>query len=417
MKPLWEEVFKNVFLLTDHFKKKNLKISIVILNYNVKVFLDLCLSSVVRAIKNIDSEIIVVDNNSVDDSVGMVKTKYPEVQLIVNDYNAGFPKGNNIGVDKASGDYLFILNPDTVLPECFFDRLLRYYKDLQNVGIVGCKLIDGSGNFLMESKRGVPTPVVALSKVLGLYKLSPKWFGNYYNMRLDKNKNGATDILVGACMFMKKSLYYELNGFDEGCFMYADDIDLSYRALKSGYQNYYCSDVEMIHFKGESTPKDLNYQFRFREAMQFFYKKHFNYNWFLSIWLGFSTSFFSVLKWFYSSNSEQMSAHQPLNYILVSQDEVLFKKLCQHMVVPVTQATSLLHVLQHDYQSSTEIIFDLKCLNLSEVIQFMEVHKNRYTYKFLMEDRAALIGSQNSVSRGEVWILNNNSKPVEYNTV
>ena len=246
-----------------------MQLSIVILNYNVRYFLELCVLSVQKALETIEGEIIVIDNNSSDDSCTMMKQRFPKVKLIQNKENVGFPKGNNIGVAQAQGEYICILNPDTVVAEDTFTKVLAFAKRQKNLGIVGCKLIDGAGNFLPESKRGVPTPWVAFTKISGLYKLFPKSkiFGEYYAGHLNENQTGKVAILVGAFMVMKRDLYLEVGGFDEDCFMYSDDIDLSYQILKKGKSNYYFDESAVIHYKGESTIKDETYLKRFQEAM------------------------------------------------------------------------------------------------------------------------------------------------------
>ena len=223
---------------------------------------------------NIDAEIIVVDNNSSDDSCQMMKSRFPYIKLIENKENLGFPKGNNIAVEQAKGKYICILNPDTVVAEDTFTQILNTKNWQLNTGIIGCKLIDGTGNFLPESKRGIPTPWVAVTKIFGLYKIS-NFFGKYYAQHLSENQSGKVEILVGAFMVMERDLYNEIGGFDENCFMYSDDIDLSYMVLQKGKYNYYFHETTVIHYKGESTVRDEKYMKRFQEAMQFFYKKHF----------------------------------------------------------------------------------------------------------------------------------------------
>jgi len=224
-----------------------LKLSVVILNYNVRYFLELCLKSVEAALTHIDSEILVVDNHSSDTSCKMVAELFPNVQLIENKDNSGFSKGNNIGVAQATGEYVCILNPDTVVAEDSFTKLLALADTKQDLGILGCKLIDGSGNYLPESKRNIPTPSISFKKIFGF-------------------------------MLLKREVYNVVNGFDEDYFMYGEDIDLSYRILKAGYTNYYTAETTSIHFKGESTPKDTIYVKRFYNAMRIFYKKHFKKN-------------------------------------------------------------------------------------------------------------------------------------------
>ena len=251
----------------------------------MRYFLEQCVLSVQEALSNIDGEIIVVDNNSSDASCQMMKTRFPNVKLIENKTNSGFPKGNNIGVAEAKGEYICILNPDTVVSEDTFEKILAFAEKQSDLGIVGCKLIDGTGNFLPESKRGIPTPWVAFTKITGLYHFFPKnkLFNQYYAQDLNENETGKVAILVGAFMVMKRDLYTDLKGFDENCFMYSDDIDLSYRALLQGKSNYYFHETSVIHYKGESTVKDKMYMKRFQEAMNFFYKKHFKVSVFFSL--------------------------------------------------------------------------------------------------------------------------------------
>ncbi len=277
-----------------------MQLSVIILNYNVRYFLELCVLSVQKALETIEGEIIVIDNNSSDDSCTMMKQRFPKVKLIQNKENVGFPKGNNIGVAQAQGEYICILNPDTVVAEDTFTKVLAFAKRQKNLGIVGCKLIDGAGNFLPESKRGVPTPWVAFTKISGLYKLFPKSkiFGEYYAGHLNENQTGKVAILVGAFMVMKRDLYLEVGGFDEDCFMYSDDIDLSYQILKKGKSNYYFDESAVIHYKGESTIKDETYLKRFQEAMQFFYKKHFKVSVLFSAFMNIGIVFFSLIKMF-----------------------------------------------------------------------------------------------------------------------
>ena len=184
-----------------------MQLSVIILNYNVRYFLEQCILSVQKALEGIDSEIIVVDNSSSDDSCEMMRAKFPNIKLIENATNLGFPKGNNIGVAQAKGEYVCILNPDTVVAEDTFVKILNSQLPTLNsqLGIIGCKLIDGTGNFLPESKRGVPTPWVAFTKIFGLYKIS-NYFGKYYAQHVSHNESGKVDILVGAFMMMKREL-------------------------------------------------------------------------------------------------------------------------------------------------------------------------------------------------------------------
>jgi GT2 family glycosyltransferase len=376
-----------------------MQLSIIILNYNVRYFLEQCVLSVENAIKNNDAEIIVIDNNSSDDSCAMMKQRFPDVKLIENKENLGFPKGNNIGVAQAKGEYICILNPDTVVSEDTFMKVLAFAKKQSHLGIVGVKLIDGTGNFLPESKRGIPTPWVAFTKITGLYKIFPKSiiFGKYYAQHLFENETGKVDILVGAFMVMKWDLYNEIGGFDENCFMYSDDIDLSYMALKKGKSNYYFHETSVIHYKGESTVKDGTYMKRFQEAMNFFYKKHFKVSFFFSFFMKTGILFFSLVKMFQGTPKQKVT---PQNYILVSEDELLREELQNKLRNPIQlQKTSQL-VLEN---KNSEIIFDQNHTSFKAIISAFEINKNKgFTFKILPKASRFLIGSDSSFDRGEV---------------
>ena len=382
-----------------------MQLSIIILNYNVRYFLELCVLSVQNAIQDIDAEIIVVDNNSSDDSCEMMKQRFPDVKLIENKQNLGFPKGNNIGVAQAKGEYICILNPDTVVAEDSFEKLLSFIKSAQNVGIVGCKLIDGAGNFLPESKRGVPTPFVAFTKILGLYKLFPKSRkpGKYYANHLSENETGKVDILVGAFMLMKKELYLEVGGFDENCFMYSDDIDLSYLVLQKGKNNYYFHETSVIHYKGESTVRDEVYMKRFQQAMEFFYKKHFKVSLFFNFFMKIGAFFFTLFK---KSQAVTIS-RQPDEYLLFSEGEEL-KKTVENLLgnkVNLLDSTTknTINSLTIDLKKNTEIIFDNNSLTFKSIIASMEEFRNpKCTFKILPKFSNFIIGSNNSNDRGKI---------------
>ncbi len=374
-----------------------MQLSIVILNYNVRYFLEICVLSVLKAIKNLDAEIIVVDNNSQDDSCKMIKKKFPQVILIENKENLGFPKGNNIGVSHAKGKYICILNPDTVVAEDTFIKVLEFIENKNDVGIVGCKLVDGTGNFLPESKRGIPTPFVAFTKITSLYKLFPKLFGKYYAQHILEIETGQVEILVGAFMIMKCNLYNQVGGFDENCFMYSDDIDLSYMVLQKGKLNYYFHETSIIHYKGESTIKDGAYMKRFREAMNFFYKKHFKVSIFFSFIMEIGIIFFSIIKMF---QGKPQAKPATTNYILISNNEVLrleIEKKLQTKVKLQNIADSFLNV------SPAEVIFDQNQMDFKTIIETIISNKNKnLTFKILPENTSFLIGSNSSFDRGEI---------------
>ncbi len=255
------------------------KLSIVIVNYNVRHFLEQVLNSVDLAIKNLDVEVWVVDNNSVDGSMEMVKNKFPWVQIIENKENVGFSRANNKAILKSNSEYILLLNPDTVLQDDTLEKCLYYLDEHSDVGGLGVRMIDGKGNFLPESKRGLPTPAVAFFKMTGLASIfsNSRKFGRYHMKYLSENETHEIEVLAGAFMMMRNSVLKEVGLLDEAFFMYGEDIDLSYRIIKAGYKNVYFPETTIIHYKGESTKKkSVNYVKVFYNAMILFAQKHYS---------------------------------------------------------------------------------------------------------------------------------------------
>ncbi len=255
-----------------------MKISVVIVNYNVRNFLEQCLHSVFEACKGIDHEVFVVDNHSLDGSQAMVKSTFPEARLIENKKNLGFSKANNLALKMAQGQYQLVLNPDTLLEENTLRKCIDFMDAHPEAGALGVKMIDGRGKFLPESKRSLPTPATAFYKMFGLAALFPrsKRFGKYHLGYLPENGIHQVEVLSGAFMFLRKEALNKAGLFDEDYFMYGEDIDLSYRLLKHGYKNYYFPGTTIIHYKGESTKKSsINYVKTFYGAMLVFIRKHF----------------------------------------------------------------------------------------------------------------------------------------------
>lgn len=254
-------------------------LSVIIVNYNVKHFVEQCLYSVLNASRNLKVEVFLVDNNSVDGSVSFVKQKFPQVKVIENKVNTGFAVANNQAIRLCSGKYVLLLNPDTVVQEDVFDKIFRFMEEHPDAGGLGIKMLDGKGNFLPESKRGLPTPAVAFYKIFGLSRLFPhsKKFGQYHLTFLDKDKDHQVDVLSGAFMLLRKEALDKVGLLDETFFMYGEDIDLSYRITQGGYKNYYFAGSSIIHYKGESTKKSsVNYVIVFYKAMAIFARKHFS---------------------------------------------------------------------------------------------------------------------------------------------
>jgi GT2 family glycosyltransferase len=241
--------------------------------------LEQCLFSVIKACKNIDAEIIVVDNNSTDGSRDFILPKFSTVNFIWNQVNTGFAKANNQALAQAKGEYILFLNPDTIVPEDCFEKCIQFFELHPQAGALGIRMIDGTGEFLKESKRAFPLPLTSLYKLSGLTKLFPKskLFAKYHLGHLSDNENHEVDVLAGAYIMVPQKIIKETGSFDETFFMYGEDIDLSYRIQKAGYKNYYFAESTIIHFKGESTKKgSLNYVRMFYSAMSLFVKKHYS---------------------------------------------------------------------------------------------------------------------------------------------
>ena len=273
-----------------------MKLSIVIVNYNVEHFLEQCLHSVYTALEGIDGEVWVVDNNSVDGSLAMLERKFPQVKVIANKENVGFARANNQAIRLSQAEYVLLLNPDTIVEPDTFSKCLNFMDNTPDAGGLGVKMLNGNGEFLPESKRGLPVPSVAFYKIFGLSKLFPKSkkFGAYHLTYLSPDEIHSVDVLAGAFMLMRKSVLDQVGLLDEDYFMYGEVIDLSYRITQGGYKNYYFPETRIIHYKGESTKKSsVNYVYVFYNAMRIFANKHFSqknaklFNWLITIAIWF----------------------------------------------------------------------------------------------------------------------------------
>ncbi|HAO45573.1 MAG TPA: glycosyl transferase family 2 [Chitinophagaceae bacterium] len=256
-----------------------MRLSVIIVNYNVKYFLEQCLYSVQKACAGLAVEVIVVDNHSTDESRSFLEPSFPGVRFIWNESNEGFAKANNRAISYATGEYILFLNPDTLVPEDCFHQCIRFLESKQNAAAVGVKMIDGTGRFLKESKRAFPSPLTSLYKLSGLSVLFPRsqTFARYHLGHLSENENHEVDVLAGAFMMIPRRLLDEVGSFDETFFMYGEDVDLSYRLQKAGCKNFYFSETSIIHFKGESTKRgSMNYVRMFYTAMSLFVKKHYS---------------------------------------------------------------------------------------------------------------------------------------------
>ena len=253
------------------------ELTVVIVNYRVKYLLEQTLRSVEQAMQGMTGEVIVVDNLSGDDSIAFSRERHPQVTYIENQENVGFARANNQAIMQARGEYTLILNPDTIITRQCLQEGIAWMKSHPKCGAIGARMTDANGVFLPESKRSFPTPWVSFCKIFGLSKLFPRspWFAKYHLRYLSDREPQCINILSGAYMLCRTNVLQELGGFDEDFFMYGEDIDLSYRIVKAGYENWFLP-TPMIHYKGESTHKDsMRYVRIFYDAMLIFYRKHF----------------------------------------------------------------------------------------------------------------------------------------------
>ena len=297
-----------------------MQLSVIILNYNVRYFLELCIKSVLESVSTIDAEVIVVDNNSSDDSCLMLEEVFRgQIRVIENKENLGFSRAYNKAVESCLGNYICILNPDTVVAEDTFVKSIDLFESKKDIGALGCRMIDGLGKFLPESKRNIPTPRIAFKKILGNSK-------EYY-ASLDERQSGYVEALAGAFIVMPKSTYIKVGGFDEDYFMYGEDIDLSLKLLKFGFKNYYCGDLTIIHFKGESTLKNYTYAKRFYGAMYLFYKKHFKNGFLWSMLVYFMVIFLRIAYVFKKEDIAPKNRSLQEKPNIISANNLLYKEL------------------------------------------------------------------------------------------
>ncbi len=366
-----------------------IELSVIVLNYNVASFLELCLHSVQKAIQNIKAEIIIADNNSTDESLSMVRQYFPDLILIANSENLGFSKAYNQAVKKAKGEYICILNPDTVVQESTFVSCLIKAKTLPELGIMGVQLIDGRGNFLPESKRNLPTPKVSFLKFFG------KRFSNiapYYADHIKNDEEGAVSILAGAFMLVKKEVYQKTGGFDERYFMYGEDIDFSYSVSQLGYQNYYLGTESVVHFKGESTTKNKVYRERFYGAMKLFYKKYFKHSWLTDFIISAGIKVFSIL-----GKAKNESLQITFNsFIYVGESPVLKEKIL--LKNP--------QIYKNENQDKNNLgnnlcLLDTRSTSYRELLGHLKPKPNMF-FRFILPFSNKCIGSDTSSGRGEV---------------
>ncbi|WP_312075605.1 glycosyltransferase family 2 protein [Chryseobacterium sp.] len=250
-----------------------MKLSVIIVNYNVTELLRNCLISVEKYLSHIHCEIIVADNHSSDQSWKSLIAEFPSVKFFALDGNLGFAKANNFAVKKASGEYILLLNPDTEIESNDFKELLDFAGSKDNFGCLGVRMHDAKGNFLPESKRAVPDMFNSFEKLFTAFKKNNS--KSYYRNDIGEFEISEVEVITGAFFLCRKEVYEKVGGLDESYFMYGEDVDLCYTFLQNGFKNYYYGKISILHHKGESTIKDKIYLDRFYGAMQIFIDKYY----------------------------------------------------------------------------------------------------------------------------------------------
>jgi GT2 family glycosyltransferase len=384
-------------------------VSVIIVNYNARHFTEQCLCSVFAAIEQNDIEVIVVDNASQDGSADFLEANFPSIKLIRSEANLGFGKANNLAIRMAAGEFVLLLNPDTLVPEDIFRECLNWMKKDHQTGAIGVRMLDGSGSFLPESKRSFPSPLVSFWKMTGMSSVFRRsaFFNRYALGHLEENGHHSVDVLSGAFMFCRKTPLITLGGFDERFFMYGEDIDLSYRLKQAGWKNDYLGSLSIVHFKGESTQREgLKYIWHFYEAMHLFVKKH--YQGPLAGLLTFALqtaiigrgliSFVMLpLAWMRRNNQKTNAMQHTLHMVGGSTDRAAVQKLHP----PGTRVVEVDDLIQVPISAQT-IVFCLGQLSYKQAIAFISLHSKKFHFRWFGNNSKSVVGSDSETTTGYV---------------
>jgi len=399
-----------------------MQLSVIIVNYNVQFFLEQCLCSVAKAIQHVEAEVFVVDNCSSDNSKQYLAPQFPWVKFKWNTTNEGFGKASNSVLAEATGRYILFLNPDTILPEDALIKTVQFFDNTPNCGALGVRMVDGSGRFLKESKRGVPTPFSSFSKMTGLANLFPKspLFADYYQGHLPELVTQPTAILAGAFMMVSKKAIEATHGFDEQFFMYGEDVDLSYRITQAGFTNYYFADTSIVHFKGESTQRQTVAYFQhFYGAMSLFVNKHYTdrkltrFSMNTAIRMGAGLA---AIKRFFVAEKKQTASTTLLTAVVATQSTFNgMLQIIKNAEVPIMLAGRIaIHkedtdaaignirqldvcIQQHHIQ---QLILCEGTLSFAAIIQLVDAHAGKTAFLFHASNSASIVGSNNKNSNG-----------------
>lgn len=368
-----------------------------------------CIDSVLLATKGLEAEVILADNASEDKTIEEIAADFPQVKLLPNKENLGFAKAYNQAVELAQGKYLCILNPDTVVEEGVFKSILNHLNGKDHIGALGVQFVDGRGCFLPECKRVVPTPMGSLKKLLGLGGQK----GAYYKDAILPDGQGPAPILAGAFLFLTKSDYLSIGGFDEQYFMYGEDLDFCYKLLKKGKENYYFGEQKIIHYKGESTQKNRQYLERFYGAMVHFYKSHFSRSPIKILAVSLLAHLLIVWRMLWPKRSDSGSGTRDFKTVVwVSQVGTPTNSLVDWL----SNNSKLIPGSSYIAQTPEEVtknppknallVFDRATLSYQEIIQLMTIGaEHGQNFRIWHQNKNLLIGSDSSDAHGEALSL------------
>ena len=353
-------------------------VSVIIVSYNCKNFLDICINSVLSSFSNISGEIIIIDNNSTDGTKKFIRKFKHKIVFIQNNTNLGFAKANNIGSANAKGKFLLFLNPDTIIGENLIENYIKFYSSKKNIGLLSCRMVDGRGDFLPESKRNIPTKLIALKKIFN--------FNNGYYSELDTYEFGKVDVLCGANIFVEKNKFNELGKFNEKYFMYGEDIELSVKSKLNGYENYYLGKNSIIHFKGESNDDYFRHIKNFYGAISIYQKNVGSSSHLLNI---LTDVFLKLVILFKLISIPKKSTAKNIDF----ENIFLFSdKHYQTISDRFPKVKSIMKIEETKHESS--VILDPNFLSYQEIIDLIQNNKSQIFY-FLSKDSSFLINSSN----------------------
>ncbi|HMO62330.1 MAG TPA: glycosyltransferase family 2 protein [Ferruginibacter sp.] len=376
------------------------QLSVIIVNYNVKYFLEQCLCSVLKACRHIDAEIFVVDNYSTDGSRAFFEGRFNEVQFIWKSKNEGFGRANNEAFKLAKGELILFLNPDTLVAEDCLELCIHFYQQQKNAGALGVHMIDGSGMYLRESKRGFPSLFTSFCKMTGLTRLFPrsKFFARYYLGHLPETDTQQVDVISGAFMLISKNVLEAVGSFDEQFFMYGEDIDLSYRIQKAGYINYYFAGTSIVHFKGESTAKNSSsYIQHFYGAMLLFIQKH--YGWLKGKLYSLFVHVVIFLKKAGAKNKNTDKSEQSFLYdragIFCAESMITVERVSIHF-----KKIELIEEKQLAATAPAALIFCEACTSFKAIINMMQQHCGHFDFFIHASTTKSIVGSNDKNKSG-----------------